>query len=140
MLRYIGGITDEQLLCVAVLHDLLEETEVDAATIETLFGLRTKDLVVELTRKEPTAEQVKGLSKDEIWRLRAGMLLAEISKMSADAQAVKLADRLSNIREAKRTKTGEKLKRYVRQTKKILEIIPKTVNPSLWKAIEVEIS
>lgn len=140
MLRYIGGITDEQLLCVAVLHDLLEETEVDAATIETLFGLRTKDLVVELTRKEPTAEQVKGLSKDEIWQLRAGMLLAEISKMSADAQAVKLADRLSNIREAKRTKTGEKLKRYVRQTKKILEIIPKTVNPSLWKAIEVEIS
>lgn len=138
-LRYIGGVTDEELLCVAALHDVLEETSVSASEIEKIFGLRIKDLVIELTREEPTADETKGMTKDEVWQLRAGMLLAEISKMSTDAQTVKLADRLANVREAKLTKTGEKLRRYIRQTKKILEIIPKSVNPSLWKAIEAEI-
>jgi (p)ppGpp synthase/HD superfamily hydrolase len=55
--------------------------------------------------------------------------------MSSPAQAVKLADRLSNLREAFRSKKGKKLERYVSQSRKILEIVPAAVNPGLWSAI-----
>jgi guanosine-3',5'-bis(diphosphate) 3'-pyrophosphohydrolase len=139
LLRYTGNVMDEDLLCAAALHDVLEETPTTAAEIEKEFGERISGLVSELTRIEPTAEQTEGMAKEEIWALRSGMLLDEISKMSPDAQQVKLADRLANLRQSKITRKGEKLKRYVRQTKKMLEIIPKSVNPALWRAISTEL-
>ncbi len=140
LLRYIGKVTDEHMLCAAALHDTLEETDETAETLEAHFGKAVADLVVELTRHEPTAKETEGLSKDDIWLLRANMLLDEIRAMSTGAQQVKLADRLANLREARLTKTGEKLRRYERQSKKIIEIIPKSVNPGLWKAIASELA
>ncbi|MBS1701646.1 MAG: bifunctional (p)ppGpp synthetase/guanosine-3',5'-bis(diphosphate) 3'-pyrophosphohydrolase [Armatimonadetes bacterium] len=139
LLRYVGGVVDEDLLCTAALHDVLEETQTEAGEIESLFGLRIKELVVELTRTEPTAAEIEGMSKKDVWQLRANMLLSEIEKMSSDAQSVKLADRLANVRQSKITRTGDKHERYVRQTKRILEIVPKAINPNLWKAIRAEI-
>ena len=140
LLRYVGQVTDENLLCAAALHDVLEETDVTADAIRAQFGRKVADLVQELTRREPGPDETKGLAKDEIWQLRANMLLEEISDMSPDAQRVKMADRLANLREAKLTKTGEKLRRYERQSKKILEIVPKSANPALWKAIAGELA
>lgn len=133
--RYVGGVTDPDMLVAAVLHDTVEESGANLDEIEGRFGKRARELVGELTRREPTAEETAGLSAKEIWKLRAEMLLQEISKMSPDAQTLKLADRLSNLREAKRTKKGDKLERYLWQTGRILEIVPKTVNPGLWESI-----
>lgn len=138
-LRHVGEVTDEDLLCTAVLHDLLEETAAPVEEIEAKFGPRVKALVEELTRREPTEHETEGLTKDEIWKLRAGMLVDEVFEMSEDAQRVKLADRLANVREAKRTKTPKKLARYLDQTREILRVVPKKVNPKLWKAIEDEL-
>jgi len=139
-LRNVGEVTDEDLLCVAALHDVLEETDIDSAEIAKSFSERVATLVKELTRKEPTPEETKGLDKSAVWKLRAEMLLEEIRHMSPDAQQVKLADRLSNVREAKRTKSGPKLERYFWQTEEILKIVPKSVNPGLWKAIKAELA
>jgi guanosine-3',5'-bis(diphosphate) 3'-pyrophosphohydrolase len=140
LLRYVGEVTDVELLCVAMLHDLLEETDTLPAELELEFGFRVSLLVQELTRTEPTPEEASALSKEDLWQFRSNLLLADISAMSADAQKVKLADRLANLRQAKVTRNGEKLRRYKRQSKKILEIIPKTVNPALWKAIASELA
>ena len=82
LLRYTGGITDEEMLCAAALHDILEETTVLPSVLKDLFGQRTHDLVVELTRYEPNKDETKGMTKDEIWQLRANLLVDEISKMS----------------------------------------------------------
>ena len=139
LLRHVGNVTDEDLLCAAVLHDILEETTVTPDELKELFGPRVSNLVVELTRTEPSTTDIEGLSKEEIWHLRSGLLLADIARMSRDAQQVKLADRLANLRQAKITRTGEKLKRYERQSTKFLEVISKSVNPNLWKAIEAEL-
>ena len=138
-LRYVGRVIDEDLLCVAILHDVLEETTGTAEAIEEAVGNRVRELVVELTRKEPTAEETVDMTKPEIWQLRSKMLLSEIEKMSSDAQQVKLADRLSNVQEAKRTKSKEKLERYLAQTKKILKIVDHSINPYLWEAIADEL-
>ncbi len=140
LLRYLGGVTDEELLCVAALHDVLEETTTSKNEIEREFGIRVAQLVCELTRTEPTPEQSQGLSKEDLWQFRSNLLLADITAMSIDAQQVKLADRLANLRQAKVTRKGEKIRRYERQTKKILEIIPKSANPDLWKAIAGELA
>lgn len=135
-LRYVGEVKDPAMLCAAVLHDLVEETDVTLAQIAELFGEDVADLVRQLTRQEPTAEETAGMTKAEIWKLRSCMLLEEIrTQQDPRAQAVKLADRLANLEEAYRTKKGEKLDRYVAQSKEILKIVPPEVNPKLHAAV-----
>ena len=135
-LRHVGGVTEPTLLCAAVLHDVVEECAVSIGKIQSQFGNDVATLVRELTRSEPTASQLVGLSKSQIWEMRSEMLLDNIrNDMSADAQCVKLADRLSNLEEALRTRTGDKLSRYFAQTHRILAIIPATVNPTLYHAV-----
>ncbi len=139
-LRYVGGCTDEDMLCAAALHDVIEESNIDLADIQAKFGSRVASLVKELTRQEPSEEERAGKSKDEIWQMRAEWLLEEIRHMSTDAQQVKLADRLSNLIEAHRTKGLKKLARYEWQTHEILKIVPKEVNPGLWESIAAEMA
>ncbi len=124
------------MLCAAMLHDTVEADGLTLGQIEKSFGGRVRSLVSELTRKEPDAQQIANLTKDEIWKLRADMLVEEISKMSEDAQQIKLADRLANVREAHRIKAGKKLHRYLDQTKEILQVIPRKRNKALWDAIK----
>ena len=136
-LRHVGEVIDEAILVSAVLHDVLEECpQVSEDQIRESFSDRVASLVMAVTRREPTNEETAGLSDDERWQYRSELLLSEIAAMSNDAQMIKLADRLSNITEAKRTRKGKKLKRYVAQTKAMLEIIPRQRNPRLWDAIQ----
>jgi len=139
-LRNEGGETDEDLLCAAALHDVIEESGADFSELRSVVGDRATRLVRELTRREPTKEETKGMSKDEIWKLRANMLLDEIREMSPEAQRVKLADRLANVREARRTKVGPKWDRYAWQTGEILKIVPRERCPGLWDAIRGELN
>ncbi|MEO7453948.1 MAG: HD domain-containing protein [Fimbriimonadales bacterium] len=134
-LRYIGGVKDGAVIAAGFLHDVLEETQVTSEEIEKAFGKRVRSLVDEVTRYEPTEAETKGMTEDEIYHLRSDLLLNEISKMSPEAQTIKLADRLSNVIGAKATKPKEKQERYIEQTRKMLRIIPKAVNPSLWTAV-----
>ena len=115
------------------------DTPVTLEDIRSEFGAKVADLVAEVTRDEPTEVEKEGLSKDEIWLLRSQMLLKEISKMSPEAMQIKLADRLSNIRESERTREQKKRERYRWQTVQILEVIPRDVNEDLWKAINDEL-
>ena len=140
VLRYVGGVTDEDLLSAAALHDVVEESNADLKEIAKAVGDRAANLVRELTRREPTAEERKGLDKDAVWKLRADLLLDEIRAMSPEAQQVKLADRLANVRDAKRTKAGPKWDRYAWQTGEILKIVPRDRNPGLWDGIRNEIA
>ncbi|MDR3692124.1 MAG: HD domain-containing protein [Fimbriimonas sp.] len=133
-LRYVGRVTDEDLLCAAILHDTVE-CGASLEVIDEAMGNRVSDLVLELTRREPEPDQLSGLSKKEIWYLRAVMLIEEVSVMSPDAQQIKLADRLANLREAFRSKSRGKLERYLWQTVEILKVVPRKHNQWLWDAI-----
>jgi len=133
--RYIGGVSDPVLLAVAYLHDTVESGNIKLETIEREFGSEIAKLVGELTRSEPTAAEIANLKKSEIWEIRSELLLADIRRMSMGAQIVKLGDRLCNLQDSFRFKKGKKLDRYLRQTRMILEIVPRSVNPDLWDAI-----
>ena len=121
-----------------MLHDVVEESNASFDTLTEAVGERAAGLVRELTRNEPSPEKRKGLDKEAIWKLRAEMLLDDVRAMGADAQKIKLADRLANLREAKRTKAGPKWDRYVWQTHEILKIVPRERNEGLWDAIVME--
>lgn len=132
-LRHRCGVTDEVLLCAALLHDTVEDTNVTLAEIEDVFGLNVARLVKEVTRIEPPI--TPGQSKQAHWELRTGLLLKEIGRMSHNARLIKLADRLSNITESERTRSGKKRIRYRSQTIWILQAIPRETHPTLWDAV-----
>jgi (p)ppGpp synthase/HD superfamily hydrolase len=135
ILRHVGGVTDESMLCAAALHDVVEECDVELEEITRRFGQDVSSLVAGLTRVEPTEEAREGLAQDEIWSLRSSMLLAEIREMGEREQVIKLADRVSNLRQALVTKTGPKRRRYVEQSNQILQIVPRKRNQPMWDEI-----
>lgn len=135
-LRYQAGVEDLEILAAAALHDVIEECGVALDEIESRFGPRVAGLVGELTRSEPTPEEIAGLEPEAVIEFRSRMLLEDIAKMSPDAQIVKLADRGSNLYASLSTRSGEKRARYVRQSYLILETVPREVSPPLWDAIQ----
>ncbi len=136
ILRYEALETDPEILAAGFLHDVIEETEATLEELEAKFGPRVTGLVMELTRDEPSDEVRASLDEVELWELRSQLLLDGIARMSPEAQRVKLADRVSNLRGSLATREGEKLDRYLRQSRKILERVPREVSPKLWDLVD----
>lgn len=135
ILRLYGGVTDEEVLAAALLHDTVEDTETTNEEIREAFGARVAEIVAEVTREEPPDSELEGLSPDDRFWHRNNYLLAEIDAMSDAAKQIKLADRLSNLEEARITKPLNKLSRYNRQSTLILEHIDEGVNPRLHRKL-----
>jgi len=138
--RHTAGVTDQEMLCASVLHDVVEECGVQWTTLQRRFGPGVTDLVRELTRDEPDEEIRRTLSKAELVELRSRLLLEGIARMSDRAQVIKLADRLANVIDSKRTRTGTKRERYIAQTRQITTLIPRERCPALWDAIDREVA
>lgn len=82
-------IDDEDTLIAALLHDILEDTDVREDTIEELFGPRVLELVEWLT----------DVSKPEDGNRaeRKAIDREELSRAPADVQTIKYADIISNM-------------------------------------------
>jgi len=83
-----GGITDENVLCAALLHDTVEDTETTPEELTQVFGKTISALVMELTDD-------KALPKAERKRLQ----IEHAAHASHQAKLVKLADKISNLRD-----------------------------------------
>jgi (p)ppGpp synthase/HD superfamily hydrolase len=119
--RHLGGITDEDVLAAAVLHDVVEDTGMPLSEIETAFGNRVSCLVGQLTRRFDKNED-----------LYSEMMLDDIRSMDSDAQVIKLCDRLDNLWEMERTLSKDRTHAYAREALKMLDIIPRERAPELW--------
>ncbi len=84
------GLGDTATVAAAYLHDVLEDTAIDEATLREAFGPEITGLVVELTNRAP-----EGRSFAE----KQAALLEHARRMSLRAKLVKLADRLHNLTE-----------------------------------------
>ena len=78
---------DPNLIAAALLHDVVEDTGVTADELLERFGRDVTDLVLEVTDD-------KSLPKEERKRLQ----VVNAPKKSVRAQAIKLADKISNLR------------------------------------------
>ena len=111
----------------ALLHDVLEDTETTALEIEEHFGGLVAFCVQSLTKDEK-------LPKTE----RVADSLIRIKKCPKEIWAVKLADRITNMQKPPSSWVPEKIARYHKDAKLILEEL-KDGNQYLANRLEQEI-
>lgn len=112
--RIIEELTaNEQLVIVALLHDVVEDTDTTVEEIKELFGVKIASLVKELTSRE--------LKHDES---KTTYLCDKMIKMTSDALTVKLADRFHNIKYLEGDKVHLSfIKKYYKETRSIIDFI-----------------
>jgi GTP diphosphokinase / guanosine-3',5'-bis(diphosphate) 3'-diphosphatase len=88
LLANVGDVDDTDVIIAALLHDTVEDTETTEEELSERFGYRVAGLVMELTDD-------KTLPKAERKRLQ----VEHAPHLSDDAKLIKLADKISNIRD-----------------------------------------
>lgn len=83
-----GKITDYKVICAALLHDTIEDTETTVDELRAIFGEEITGIVLEVTDD-------KSLPKAE----RKLLQIAHAKDASRRAKLVKLADKISNLRD-----------------------------------------
>lgn len=83
-----GHVVDIDVICGALLHDTVEDTQTTPDELEAEFGRAIRDIVMEVTDD-------KNLSKDKRKRLQ----IEHAAHSSDKAKLVKLADKISNLRD-----------------------------------------
>lgn len=83
-----GGVRDIEVICAALLHDTVEDTETTPKELEDHFGRAICDIVMEVTDDMflPKAE-------------RRRKQIEHAAHLSDKAKLVKLADKISNLRD-----------------------------------------
>jgi len=87
-----GHVTDIEVICAALLHDTIEDTQTTPAELDAEFGERIRSVVMEVTDD-------KALPKQERKRLQ----IEHAAHVSDRAKLVKLADKISNLRDVAHT-------------------------------------
>lgn len=109
------------LVSAAYLHDVVQDTDISLEEIKQTFGDLVASLVEELTSDE---EQLKIKGKEKY-------LIEKMLTMSSWGLVIKLADRLSNLKDIPEIMEGDDpkrkqwAKRYAAQTKGIITILEK---------------
>jgi guanosine-3',5'-bis(diphosphate) 3'-pyrophosphohydrolase len=83
-----GGVEDIEVLCAALLHDTIEDTDTTHEELVNAFGSRIAHIVAEVTDD-------KNLKSVERKRLQ----IEHAPKLSVEAKLVKLADKTCNLRD-----------------------------------------
>jgi guanosine-3',5'-bis(diphosphate) 3'-pyrophosphohydrolase len=81
-------VYDAQVICSALLHDTIEDTQTSPEELQQAFGERIRDIVLEVTDDQ-------ALSKQERKRLQ----IEHAAGASLEAKLVKLADKIANLRD-----------------------------------------
>ncbi len=115
-----AGVADPDLLCAAVLHDVLEDTTCTLPEVAAGFGPRVAELVGWVTIPTPAAGEDKAAVKEAY--------LQGLRHAPRDAILVKLADRASNV-QTLRNLAPARQRAYYAQT--IEHIVP-LAEGELW--------
>jgi len=83
-----GGVEDIEVLCAALLHDTIEDTDTTQEELVNAFGSRIAHIVAEVTDD-------KNLKSEERKRLQ----IEHAPRLSVEAKLVKLADKTCNLRD-----------------------------------------
>jgi (p)ppGpp synthase/HD superfamily hydrolase len=118
--EYTDGDIKDEILCAALLHDVVEDTDYGLDDIGSEFNPEVVSLVYELTT----------IKKDQKKVGKKKYLLDKMNNMSEDALTIKLADRLSNIGDLVAEEVpAEFVKKYVEETKFLMTQLKRTLTP-----------
>ena len=131
--RIIEQLTkDETLVIVALLHDVVEDTDSTFDEIRELFGNKVTSLV-----EEVTSRRLKNGER------KADYLKTKMIKMTSDALTIKLADRFHNVKYLEGDNVHLSfIKKYYKETREIMDFLKEqiefnTVQSLLVKRIDV---
>ena len=82
----VGKITDVNIICAALLHDTVEDTETTPEELTEAFGVEISDIVMEVTDDKTLDKEV-----------RKQVQIDHAKHLSREARAVKLADKICNL-------------------------------------------
>ncbi len=82
----VGEIEDLDVLQAALLHDTIEDTQTSHSELDSVFGSRVSAIVLEVTDDKTLAK-----------RARKALQVKHAPHLSKGAQALKLADKISNV-------------------------------------------
>ncbi|HEY7263102.1 MAG TPA: HD domain-containing protein [Trebonia sp.] len=116
-----AGVTDPDVLCAAVLHDVVEDTACTVDDVRAAFGARVATLVDWVTIPEQGAGADRKAAKESY--------LESLRDAPDDAVLVKLADRASNV-QTLRNLSLPKQREYYAQT--VSYIIPLAEARGWW--------
>lgn len=83
-----GGVSDIEILCAALLHDTIEDTDATETELREHFGDTITDMVLEVSDDKSLAP-----------KLRKQRQIEHAAKASTGAKQVKLADKICNLRD-----------------------------------------
>lgn len=83
-----GGVTDVAVLCAALLHDTIEDTDTTTEELDAIFGRRITSIVMEVSDNKTLDKLV-----------RKQLQIEHAPHSSQDAKLVKLADKICNLRD-----------------------------------------
>lgn len=116
-----AGVTDRDVLCAAVLHDVVEDTPCTVADVRHAFGDRVADMVGWVTKPEPADGADRKAAKESY--------LKSLRHAPDDAILVKLADRASNVQTLRNLNLSRQ-RDYYAQT--VRYIIPLAESRDWW--------
>ncbi|MEW6536804.1 MAG: HD domain-containing protein [Candidatus Auribacterota bacterium] len=110
----IGAIHDPKTIIAAILHDVLESSEMNEEDLASVFGTEIASIVQEVT--------------DDMTRprkIRKQLQIDHAAKLSPPARAIKLADKISNVQTIFHTSDEvwpvKKQKKYLSWAQKVVE-------------------
>lgn len=115
------GVTDPDVLCAAVLHDVVEDTPCTVDDVRLAFGGRVAGMVAWVTKPEPEPGADRKAAKESY--------LKSLRDAPDDAVLVKLADRASNV-QTLRNLSPARQREYYAQT--VTYIIPLAESRDWW--------
>jgi (p)ppGpp synthase/HD superfamily hydrolase len=116
-----AGVTDPQILCAAVLHDVVEDTPATVDEVRERFGDRVATMVGWVTKPKPEEGADRTAAKNAY--------LSRLRDAPDDAIVVKLADRASNV-QTLRNLGLPKQREYYAQT--VAYIMPLAASRAWW--------
>jgi guanosine-3',5'-bis(diphosphate) 3'-pyrophosphohydrolase len=116
-----AGVSDPDVLCAAVLHDVVEDTPCTIGGVRAAFGDRVADMVGWVTI--PDAEE--GADKQAVKEA----YLRRLADAPDDAVLVKLADRASNVQTLRNLRPGKQGEYY---TQTVTYILPLAASRGWW--------
>ena len=107
-------VIDENVLCAAILHDTIEDTETTVDELQEHFGEKITSIVLEVTDDKSLEKSVRKQKQVE-----------HAATISHEAKLVKLADKIANITDIINTPpadwSGDRKKEYFEWAKAVVD-------------------
>jgi (p)ppGpp synthase/HD superfamily hydrolase len=127
------GITEADMICAALMHDLVEDSGYTIEHIENEFGSEVARLVKGLTRKRPKGET------EEQKRINKPLKFKEIAEADEKIRLLKLCDILDNMQSMKYIPRDndhyKKIPRWKKELKEYVLPIAKNTNETLYNLL-----